>query len=220
MELFIDRADAGRRLADVLGGFAGEDLVVLGLPRGGVAVAYEVARALDAPLDVVLVRKVGVPRAPELAMGAVGEHGVVVRNEDVLSAAGIDEAVFELGVRVAQEQVERRARAFRGDRPAPDLTGRTVLLVDDGIATGATARAACRIVRAQQPARLVLATPVAAPAALAALRAEADEVVCLAAPRHFGAVGQFYVDFTATADEEVADLLQRAAERYAGGVGR
>jgi putative phosphoribosyl transferase len=208
--MYSDRADAGRRLASELARFQGPDLVVLGLPRGGVPVAFEVAQALHAPLDVIVVRKVGVPFQPELAMGAVGEDGVVVVNDRVLAMAGVDRAEFEQVERREREELERRARRFRGDRPRLDLADRTVVIVDDGIATGSTARAACAVARAHGARRVVLAAPVAAPSAVGALQSEADELVLLETPERFSAVGQFYGDFRPTEDAEVLDLLSRS----------
>ncbi|MFJ4166601.1 phosphoribosyltransferase [Microbacterium sp. NPDC089698] len=214
MHGFADRADAGRRLAALLVADPPADAVVLGLPRGGVPVAAEVARALGAPLDVLVVRKVGVPWQPELAMGAVGEEGAAVRNPDVVRASGIDERTLRTAERRERAEVERRAGLFRGGRPPEPLAGRTALIVDDGIATGATVRAACAIARARGAARVVVAVPVAPPEALEALRAgpdpEADEVVCLEAPEDFMAVGMQYVDFRQTPDEEVVRLLAAA----------
>ena len=208
---FQDRRDAGRQLGRRMAPLAGRDVVVLGLPRGGVPVAAEVARALGAPLDVVLVRKLGLPRRPELAMGAVGEDGVVVLNEDVLEAARVDEATLAEVERRERAELERRARQLRGDRPRLSLEGRTAVVVDDGVATGATARAACEVVRAHGAARVVLAVPVGSPRALADIAPTVDEVVCLDSPRHFAAVGQAYADFRATEEEEVLALLRRPA---------
>lgn len=213
-EPFADRRTAGRELAAALEHLRGEDLVVLGLPRGGVPVAYEVATALQAPLDVVVVRKLGLPGQPELAMGAVGEGGVVVLNEQILELGRVGPQELEpVRAREAAE-VQQRARRFRGSSGREPLTGRTAVLVDDGIATGATARAACVVVRAQGAARLVVAVPVAPPSAVEQMRAVADEVVCLRSPERFGAVGVFYRDFGQTTDEEVCRLLEDArAER-------
>ena len=208
---FQDRGDAGRQLGRRLAPLAGRDVVVLGLPRGGVPVAAEVARALGAPLDVVLVRKLGLPGRPELAMGAVGEDGVVVLNEDVLDAAGVDEATLGDVERRERAELERRARQLRGDRARLFLEGRTAVVVDDGIATGATARAACAVVRAHGAARVVLAVPVGSPRALADIAPTVDEVVCLESPQRFTAVGQAYADFRATDEEEVLALLRRPA---------
>jgi putative phosphoribosyl transferase len=209
--MFVDRVDAGRRLAVRLEHLRGEPVVVLGLPRGGVPVAYEVAMALGAPLDVIVVRKLGVPFQPELGMGAIGEGGVRVLNERVVRMAGVSED--EIAVVEARERAEldRRARRFRGDRPRVPLAGRIAVVVDDGIATGSTARAACQVARAQGAAKVVLAVPVAPPDWEERIGADADELVCLATPEMFFAIGQFYDDFSQTADEEVTDCLERAA---------
>ncbi|MFD7576600.1 phosphoribosyltransferase, partial [Streptomyces sp. NPDC059810] len=206
---FSDRTDAGRQLAARLGHLKGHDVVVLGLPRGGVPVAAEVADALDAPLDICLVRKLGVPQQPELAMGALGEGGVRVVNERVLHEAGVgarDLAAVEEREHLVLDQ---RARRYRGSRPSVPLEGRTVLVVDDGLATGATALAACRVVRARGAARIVLAVPVAPRGWTARLGGEADETVCVYAPEVFSAIGQFYRDFTQTPDAEVVACLDR-----------
>jgi putative phosphoribosyl transferase len=208
---FTDRVDAGRRLAERLRRFAREGVVVLGLPRGGVPVAFEVARVLDAPLDVVMVRKLGVPVQPELAMGAVGEEGALVLNERVLRGARVTVPELAESERRARAEVERRAGRFRSGRSRVSLAGRIALLVDDGAATGATARVACRVVRAQGAARVVLAVPVASRSALRALEADVDELVCLEVPERFEAVGQSYADFGPTSDAEVEDLLRLAA---------
>ena len=210
---FRDRVDAGRRLAERMRYLRGEDAVVLGLPRGGVVVAAEVARVLDAPLDVIVVRKLGVPFQPELAMGAVGESGAVVVNERVVRAAHVSEVVFADVEGRERAEVERRARRFREGRPRLAMADRTALVVDDGIATGSTARAACRVARAQGAARVVLAVPVCARDVGHALCAEVDELVCLEMPRSFFAVGQFYTDFRATSDDAVRALLKQAAAR-------
>lgn len=204
---FRDRADAGRRLAAVLTAYAGADLVVLGLPRGGVPVAAEVAHALAAPLDVVVVRKLGVPRQPEYAMGAIGEGGVRVVDERVVRETGVSpEQLAEVEARERAE-VERRAAGLRAGRPRIPLAGRTAILVDDGVATGSTARAACAVARALGARRVVLATPVAPMRTVAALRAVADDVVAVETPADFRAVGQFYADFGQTTDAEVVALL-------------
>ena len=207
---FVDRVDAGRRLAERLRHLRGEDVVVLGLPRGGVPVAAEVARGLDASLDVIVVRKLGVPSRPELAMGAVGEDGVLVVNERVVHASEVEFAEVE---RREREEVQRSARRFRGERAGLLLAGRTALVVDDGVATGSTARAACRVARAQGAARVVLAVPVCRRDVAGALGDVVDEVVCLVAPEGFSAVGQFYADFRPTSDREVVELLRRGARR-------
>ena len=208
---FQDRRDAGRQLGRRMAPFAGRGVVVLGLPRGGVPVAAEVARAVGAPLDVVLVRKLGLPRRPELAMGAVGEDGVIVVNDDVVRAGRVDEATFDDVERRERAELDRRARQLRGDRPRLPLEGRTAVVVDDGVATGATARAACAVARAHGAARVVLAVPVGSPRALQEIAPVVDEVVCLESPERFAAVGQAYADFRPTEDDEVLALLRRPA---------
>lgn len=208
---FSDRADAGRRLAERLRHLEGRDVVVLGLPRGGVPVAVEVARALGAPLDVLVVRKLGVPFQPELAMGAMGEGDALVLDDRVVRWAQVSEAELAEIEQRARAEIERRATRFRGDRAPIPLTGRTVVIVDDGIATGSTARAACQVARARGAERIVLATPVCSPEAVERLRGEVDELVYLEAPEWFFAVGQFYADFRQTSDDEVAELLARAS---------
>ncbi|MFE5719965.1 phosphoribosyltransferase family protein [Streptomyces erythrochromogenes] len=209
--LFTDRADAGERLAEAVRHLEGERPVVLGLPRGGVPVAFPVARALGAPLDVIVVRKLGVPHHRELGFGAIGEGGVRVISEDIVRSSRVTQQDLADVEHAEEAELARQARRFRGDRHRVPLDGRTVIVVDDGIATGATAAAACRVVRAQGAARVVLAVPVAAPDAVARLRGETDEVVCLSAPRAFRAVGEWYRDFSQTPDEEVVSLLARAA---------
>jgi putative phosphoribosyl transferase len=210
---FIDRADAGRRLAVRLQPLRGEAVVVLGLPRGGVPVAYEVARVLDAPLDVIVVRKLGVPFQPELGAGAIGEDGVRIINKEVIHVAGVSASQLDEVEARERAELERRVRRFRGDRPRVALKGRTVVVVDDGIATGSTARAACQVARAQGAARVVLAVPVAPRDWEVRFGADADEFVCLDTPEPFYAIGQFYDDFTQTSDEEVIACLERAARR-------
>ncbi len=209
-EPFSDRRDAGSALARRLR-HLGRDVVVLGLPRGGVPVAAEVARVLGAPLDVIVVRKLGVPYQPELAMGAVGEDDVLVRNARVLALAGVSETGLAQAADRERAEVVDRARRFRGDRPRRDLHGRTAVLVDDGIATGSTMRAAVAVARAQGAARIVVAAPACAPEAAAALRGDVDELVCLTEPEEFLAVGQFYSDFRPTEDAEVVELLRMSA---------
>jgi putative phosphoribosyl transferase len=211
---FADRAQAGRALGEQLAqlGYAGrDDTLVLGLPRGGMVVAAEVARTLGAPLDAFIVRKLGLPWQPELAMGAIASGGVVVRNEDVIARARVTPEEIERVVAAEQAELHRREREYRGDRPPISPAGKVAIVVDDGLATGATARAALRAVRAAGPAAVVLAVPVAPADAAADLRSEADEVVCLARPRPFGAVGRYYRDFSATTDAEVRQLLEAAA---------
>ncbi|WP_462202721.1 phosphoribosyltransferase family protein [Frankia sp. CcWB3] len=209
--IFDSREEAGRQLGQRLAHLRGRDVVVVGLPRGGIPVAFEVARALEAPLDVILVRKLGVPFQPELAMGAIAEGGVRVVNEEArrLANVGLD----EFAAVQARELVEldRRARRFRNGRPRIPLAGRTVVVVDDGIATGSTASAACQVVRAQGATHVVLATPVAPRDRIGWLRRQADEVVCVQTPDAFFGIGEFYADFSQTPDEEVVDLLRRAA---------
>ena len=211
---FLDRADAGRRLASLLAGLPtierGPGSVVVGLPRGGIPVAYEIARALGAPLDVILVRKVGLPAQPELAMGAIGEDGVRVVNQDVVRAERISERQFAEVEELERAELIRRAERYRADHPRVPLTGKTAIVVDDGIATGSTARAACQVARAHGAARVVLAVPLAPQASLDALASVVDEVVCAEVPEPFLAIGQWYLDFAQTADAEVVDLLRRA----------
>lgn len=186
------------------------DPVILGLPRGGVPVAAEIARALGAPLDVLVVRKLGVPWQPEVAMGAVGEGGAMVRNENVMSAARVGDHEFEQAARRERAEVGQRVARFREGRPAVELPGRTAVVVDDGVATGATARAACDIARARGAAAVLLAVPVAAPDAVSSLADAADEIVCLDAPAGFMAVGMHYLDFRQVDDGEVVELLRAA----------
>lgn len=208
---FRNRVEAGRRLAAALRRFGGQPAVVFALPRGGVPVAAEIAAALAAPLDLVLVRKIGVPFHEELAMGAVADGGepVTVRNEDVIGMYGIDEATFA-EVRDGQlREIERRRRAYLGGRTPAPVAGRIAIVVDDGVATGATTRAALRAVRARGPAKLVLAVPVAPSDVMASLRSEADEVVCLEEHAAFGAIGFYYADFSQLSDGEVIDILAR-----------
>ncbi|MGX1885116.1 phosphoribosyltransferase family protein [Streptomyces sp. NPDC055287] len=211
--LFTDRADAGQRLALALRHLEGEEPVVLGLPRGGVPVAFEVARALGAPLDVIVVRKLGVPYHRELGFGAIGEGGAHVISDDIVRRSGIGPDDVAAVERAEEAELERRAVRFRGDRPRLALQGRTVVVIDDGIATGATAQAACEVARAQGAARVVLAVPVAAPDAVARLSSQVDDVVCLSVPAMFRAVGEWYENFTQTTDEEVVALLAQAATR-------
>ena len=207
--LFRDRRLAGRRLAELLSGFAGApNLLVLALPRGGVPVGYEVARALHAPLDVFLVRKLGLPGHEELAMGAIATGGIRVVNAEVVDAMQMPERVLDAVAEREQHEIERREHAYRGERPPPVIAGHTIILVDDGLATGATMRAAARAIRAQAPARLVIAVPVAARSTCDSLAMEADEIVCAETPEPFFAVGLWYEDFSETSDQEVRDLLQ------------
>jgi putative phosphoribosyl transferase len=210
--LFRDRTEAGRLLAARLEKYARTpDVMVLALPRGGVPVAYEVAKALHAPLDVFIVRKLGVPGHEELAMGAVASGGVRVLNDQVVKGLGIPDYVIDAVVNWETEELRRRERLYRGDRPPPDVRGKTVILVDDGLATGSTMLAAVQALRQQGPARIVVAVPVAAPDTCELLKAYVDEVVCAATPEPFYAVGLWYSDFSQTTDEEVRELLERSA---------
>ncbi|MEV5158361.1 phosphoribosyltransferase family protein [Streptomyces sp. NPDC053728] len=210
--LFTDRTDAGRRLAAALRHLEPRDPVVLGLPRGGVPVAYEVARELGAPLDVIVVRKLGVPSHPELGFGAIGEDGVRVISEEIVRHAGVRANDVVSVERAEEAELLRRAHVYREGRPRLPLEGRAVVVVDDGVATGATARAACQVVRAQGASYVALAVPVASPDVAARLADDVDEVVCLSTPSLFSAVGEWYRDFSQTSDEEVISLLGRAAQ--------
>jgi len=212
--IYADRADAGRALADALASHrAAAGTVVLGLPRGGVPVAYEIASRLELPLDVLVVRKLGLPWQPELAMGAIASGGALVRNEEVMRYLDGRADAFEAVRAREQRELERRERDYRGDRPALDLRDRTGILVDDGLATGATMEAAVRALKASGAKRVVVAVPVASSEARDRIAAVADDVVCLATPMFFSAVGQWYQDFGQTSDEEVRDLLARAHAR-------
>ena len=218
--LFRDRTDAGRQLAAKLTAYADRsDVLVLALPRGGVPVAFEVARELHAPLDVFLVRKLGVPDHEELAMGAIASGGVRVLNEDVVRMLRISDNVIDAVAAEEQQELQRRERAYRGDRPSPQVRGKTVILIDDGLATGSTMRAAIAALRQQRPARIVVAVPVGAPETCAEFQDEADEAICARTPEPFYAVGLWYGDFSQTTDEEVHDLLERAAEEHAPAFG-
>lgn len=208
--MFEDRADAGRQLARAVDAYRDEDPVVLGLPRGGVPVAFEVARRLRAPLDVILVRKLGVPFQPELAVGAVGEDGVVVVNRDVLASTRLTGDQMDELERAGRAELESRVQRLRGTRPRISLENRLALVVDDGVATGATARAACQVARAHGARAVVLAAPVASSRTVTEMRSEVDDMVCLDTPYPFWAVGQVYRNFGQVADEEVVALLDRA----------
>jgi predicted phosphoribosyltransferase len=210
---FRDRTEAGQALARQLTSYAHRsDVLVLGLPRGGVPVAYAVARALHAPLDTLLVRKLGVPGQEELAMGAIASGGSRVLNEAVVQGLSIPEQVVEAVTSREQQELSRREHLYRGDRPGLKVQGHIVILVDDGLATGATMRAAITALREQRPAWVVVAVPVAPPAVYQALRAVADEVVCLLTPEPFFGVGRWYGDFSPITDEEVRGLLERATQ--------
>jgi predicted phosphoribosyltransferase len=208
---FDNRTEAGRMLAKALSRYKEQRPVILALPRGGVPVAAEVAAALDAPLDLVLVRKIGVPFEPELAMGAVvdGDTPLVVRNEDVIRDAAVDEADFNSVRDQELAEIHRRRQRYLGHRARAEIAGRTAIVVDDGIATGATTRAALRATRMRDPKALVLAVPVAPSDTLAALRADADDIVCLEDHMLFGAIGYYYRDFRQVSDQEVIDTLKR-----------
>jgi predicted phosphoribosyltransferase len=205
---FRDRRDAGRKIAERLAAYGNRpDVVVLGLPRGGVPVAYEVARALNVPLDVFTVRKLGVPGHAELAMGAVASGGVRVLNRDVIDVLQIPDYVIDRVAEREQEELERRERLYRDDRPFPDLRGKTLILVDDGLATGSTMQAAATALRKQNPARLVVAVPVGSAATCDEFRHEVDEVLCAITPEPLDGIGLWYEDFSQMTDEEVRELL-------------
>jgi predicted phosphoribosyltransferase len=208
---FTDRHEAGRRLAAQLGAYANrDDVIVLALPRGGVPVAYEVARALKAPLDVFIVRKVGLPWHEELAIGALASGGVQLFDEELIRLYGLDARDVEAVVRRERRELERRERLYRGQRPFPNVLGKTVILVDDGLATGASMRVAVAALRRETPGRIVVAVPVSAPETCDAMRDVADDVVCAITPEPFQAVGVWYHDFEQTSDEEVHELLAHA----------
>ena len=212
--IFQDRTDAGRQLAEELLSYAGrDDAIVLALPRGGVPVAFEVAQRLGVPLDVFVVRKLGVPGHEELAMGAIASGGIRVLNEDVLYVLPDAQSIVEMVTAIEREELKRRERDYRGDRPAPEVRGRTVILVDDGLATGATMRAAAAALRQQGAAKIIVAVPVGAPGTCHEIRSVADEVVCLQTPGSFMGVGQYYEDFSQTTDEEVRELLAASASK-------
>ena len=212
--IFKDRTDAGRKLAARLTRYADQDnVLVLALPRGGVPVAYEVAKELKAPLDVFLVRKLGVPGHEELAMGAIASGGVRVVNEELVNYLGIPDQVIDGIAAVEQRELERRALAYRDDRPPPDVKDRIVILIDDGLATGSTMRAAALSLRLQKPRRIVVAVPVSSPETCDEFRSEVDEIVCAFTPQNLQGVGLWYEDFSQTSDEEVRELLKRAAQQ-------
>jgi len=212
MQILTNRREAGRLLAERLATYSGrDDVVVLGLPRGGVAVAFEVAKALDARLDVFLVRKLGAPGQEELAVGAIASGGVRVMNQDVVDALGLSNAQIEAVTAREQVELERREQAYRGESEPLDLTGKTVIVVDDGLATGASMRTAIRSLRSHRPSRIVLAVPTAPRSTCVASEREVDETICLMTPEPFYAIGQWYLDFSQTSDEEVVALLRAAA---------
>jgi putative phosphoribosyl transferase len=209
--MFQDRSDAGRRLAKALLGYKGRNAVVLALPRGGVPVAAEVAAALDAPLDLILVRKIGVPTQPELAKGAVvdGAAPIVIRNEEVIGLSGTTADEFAMTCARELAEIERRRQLYIGERPRAEIAGQVVIVIDDGIATGATSRAALQAIRNRKPKELVLAVPVAPPDTIRELRQEVDVLICLETPELFAAIGYFYRDFRQVSDEEVVAILKR-----------
>ena len=211
--IFKDRAEAGKKLAEALNAFRGSDLVVLGIPRGGVVVAGEVAKALEAPLDIVVARKIGAPGEPEFALGAVTQEGDVVMDRQGAESYGATPGFLDHHVRKAREEVNERLRKLRGDAPYPPLEGRVVLIVDDGIATGSSMRAAVISAKKRAPRELVVAVPVAPREAVEALRKEATKVVCLETPGAFSAVGEFYRDFGQVEDEEVVRILSESRRR-------
>lgn len=208
--LFSDRADAGKRLAEALEKYRDrDDLLVLALPRGGVPVAAEVARRLDAEIDLMVVRKLGTPGQEELAMGAIASGGKRILNRDVIRMANVSDSDLEEVTKREQAELERREKTYRGDRPWPDVGGCSVIIVDDGLATGATMKAAAEAVRSYEPGELVIAVPVAPPDTVDELRSMADELVCLETPSSFGGIGQWYQDFGQTSDDEVRDLIKQ-----------
>jgi predicted phosphoribosyltransferase len=212
---FSNRREAGRELARLLPtAQPADDTVVLALPRGGVPVAFEIARALGAPLDVFLVRKLGTPGHPELAMGAIASGGIRVLNDEVVQALDIPPHLIDAVTEREQSELERRESAYRHGRPLPSLRDRTVILVDDGLATGSTMKAAVQAVKQHEPARVIVAVPVGAPETCRALRAIADEVICARTPAHFSAVGEWYRDFSQTTDEEVIALLRESLQHH------
>src|SRR5688572_23315205 len=215
MSQFADRRHAGRALAFALQAYRGRaDLLVLALPRGGVPVAYEVARSLAAPLDVFVVRKLGVPGHEEFAMGALASGGLCLVNDEVVRELGISTADIRRTARLESQELARRELAYRGERPPADVVGKTVILVDDGLATGSTMRVAVRALRQRGAARIVAAAPIGAPESCAEMAAEADHAICAVTPEPFYAVGQWYEDFTQTSDEEVRELLEAARHEY------
>jgi predicted phosphoribosyltransferase len=213
MSLFNDRVDAGRRLAKKLSEYSNrDDVLILALPRGGVPVAFEVAKALNVKMDIFIVRKLGVPGNEELAMGAIASDNIRVLNEDVVRSFRIPERVIDEVAANELKELERRERLYRGNRPKPNITGSTVILIDDGLATGATMRAAAAAVKTKNPAKIVIAVPTAAPDTCSYFAAEVDEIICFATPEPFYGVGAWYEDFSQTTDREVCDLLDRAAK--------
>ena len=214
---FRDRSEAGRILAEKLAAYANRpDVLVLALPRGGVPVGFEVARALNVPLDIFLVRKLGVPGHEELAMGAIASGGVRVLNDDVVRHLRIPDEIIVTVAKKEQQELERRESAYRGDRASPEIRDRTIILIDDGLATGSTMRAAAEALRKQQPDKVIVAVPIASPETCDEFRTEVDEIVCARTPQPFYSVGIWYEDFSQTSDEEVRDLLELEQKRSGG----
>ncbi len=213
--IFEDRVEAGRKLGEALKHYRDQDVIILAVPRGGVVVGYEVARALNAPLDVVIPRKIGAPGQPELAIGAIAIDEKPLLDHQMINLLGVSAEYIKAEVRRQKEEIERRRKIYRNDRPFPDLSGKTVILVDDGIATGYTMMAAAHAIRRMQPGKLVLAVPVAPPEAVARLKPLVDELIVLETPEPFFSVGSWYERFEQTTDEEVIELLRKAEEEYA-----
>jgi len=214
VQRFRDRREAGEKLGKELAAYANRsDVIVLGLARGGLPVAFQVAKRLDAPMDVFLVRKLGVPGREELAMGAIASGGIRVVNDDVVRSVGLSEQDIEEVAEREQQELERREKMYRGDRTSPELEGRTIILVDDGMATGASMKSAVQAVKQTRPAAVVVAVPTAAPQTVEEISGEVDDIVCLTTPQPFMAVGTWYEDFSQTSDEEVKHFLERAAEK-------
>lgn len=215
MTPFKDRRDAGKKLAQQLTAYAGrQNLLILALPRGGVPVAYEIALALNAPLDIFIVRKLGLPGREELAIGAIATGGVRVLNRDIIRMLSVPDEVINFVARRELQELQRREKLYRGDQPSPDVRDRTIILVDDGLATGASMRAAIAGLRAQQPARIIVAVPTAAQDVCETFRSEVDEVVCAITPEPFYGVGRWYENFSQTTDEEVRILLEEANRQF------
>lgn len=211
MALFEDRIDAGKKLAKELSKYANRsDVLILALPRGGVPVAFEVAKELNVKMDVFIVRKLGVPGNEELAMGAISSDNVLVLNEDIVKSFQIPERVINMVAENELKELKRRERTYRGDRPKPEISGSTVILIDDGLATGATMRAAASAIKTKNPAKIVVAVPTGAPDTCELFKKEVDEVICIATPEPFYGVGAWYGNFSQTTDEEVCELLDKA----------
>jgi len=212
MAYFSDRVDAGKRLASALKEFAGKDAVVLAIPRGGVVVGFEIAKALNLPLDVIIPRKVGAPDNPELAIGAMTEDGTIILDKQLVSYLGVSESYIKTESEEQKHEIERRLKMYRKDEPYPDLKGKDVIVVDDGIATGSTMKAALASVKNRGAKTVTVAVPVGPPSTIAELKNLADRVVCPYTPEYFSAIGQFYMDFCQTSDEEVIELLRKNRE--------